>query len=77
MGKGWTTKDWMHVCAFTGVLSLQLLIVGIYLRSWPTIIAMSLITIRQIIVFPKWRKKLRKEKEALEKEVPNEDKPET
>lgn len=77
MGKGWTTRHWMYLCAFTGIFSFLILVIGIYLCSWSTVIVMSLITIRQIIVFPKWRKKLRKEKEALEKEVPNEDKPET
>lgn len=61
----WTTKDWMYLCAITGITSLLFGLLALYLHYWIATAILLLITVRQAIVFPKWRKKLKMEKEAV------------
>lgn len=61
----WTTKDWMYLCAFTGIASLLFGLLALYLHDWIAAAIPLLITARQAIIFPKWRKKLKMEKETV------------
>lgn len=62
--KGFKTEGWMHLCAVTGIASLLSGLIALYTHHWISATLLLLITIRQAIVFPKWRKKLKAEKEA-------------
>ena len=69
------TKGWMYMCVMTGIASLLLALVGLFLHQWLISGILLLVTVRQAVVFPKWRKKLEQEKEAEKgKEGKNEDK---
>lgn len=57
------TEGFMFLCAVTGITSLLFALLGFYLQHWVMGSILLLITIRQAIVFPKWRKKLQAEKE--------------
>ena len=67
------TEGWMYMCAMTGIASLLLTLVGLFLHQWLMSGILLLVTARQAVVFPKWRKKLEQEKEA-EKKIGNESK---
>lgn len=58
------TERWMYMCAMTGIASLLLTLVGLFLHQWLMSGILLLVTIRQAVVFPKWRKKMKQEKEA-------------
>lgn len=60
----WTTKNWMYLCAITGITSLLFGLLALCLHYWILAVILLLITVRQAIVYPKWRKKLKMEKEA-------------
>lgn len=62
------TEGWMYMCAMTGIASLLLTLVGLFLHQWLMSGILLLVTVRQAVVFPKWRKKLKQEKE-VEKET--------
>lgn len=69
------TKGWMYMCVMTGIASLLLALVGLFLHQWLISGILLLVTVRQAVVFPKWRRKLEQEKEAEKgKEGKNEDK---
>lgn len=69
------TEGWMYMCVMTGIASLLLALVGVFLHQWLISGILLLVTVRQAVVFPKWRKKLEQEKEAEKgKEGKNEDK---
>ena len=56
------TKTWMYLCATTGIVSFLFAMVGFYFHHWFMSGILLLVTIRQAIVFPKWRNKLKLEK---------------
>ena len=58
------TEGWMYMCVMTGIASLLLALVGLFLHQWLMSGILLLVTVRQAVVFPKWRKKLKQEKEA-------------
>ena len=58
------TERWMYMCAMTGIASLLLTLVGLFLHQWLMSGILLLVTVRQAIVFPKWRKKLKQEKRS-------------
>ena len=58
------TERWMYMCAMTGIASLLFTLVGLFLHQWLMSGILLLVTIRQAVVFPKWRKKMKQEKEA-------------
>lgn len=69
------TEGWMYMCVMTGIASLLLALVGLFLHQWLISGILLLVTVRQAVVFPKWRKILEQEKEAEKgKEGKNEDK---
>ena len=59
------TEKFMYLCGIIGIVDIVFGILSLYLHFW---IAAA---VRQAIVFPKWRKKLKMEKEAkrLKQEV--------
>lgn len=57
------TEGWMMLCAVTGITSLLFALIIFYFQHWVMGSILLLITIRQAIVFPKWRKKLKQEEE--------------
>lgn len=61
--KGSETERWMMLCAVTGITSLLFALLGFYFQHWVMGSILSLVTIRQAIVFPKWRKKLKEEEQ--------------
>lgn len=58
------TEAWMYICVMTGIASLLLALVGLFLQQWLISGILLLIIVRQAVVFPKWRKKLKQDKEA-------------
>ncbi len=55
--KNCNTRKWMYLCAVTGVMNLLAFIVCLYFQQWFISGIALLLTIRQAIVLPKWRKK--------------------
>lgn len=62
--KGYTTKTWMYLCGIIGIVSMAFGILALYYQLWIAAGILFLITVRQAIVFPKWRKIIKLEKEA-------------
>lgn len=52
------SKNWMILCVCTGVFSLVVGILALFLQQWICAGILLLITVRQAIVYPKWKKKL-------------------
>ena len=72
-----STEKFMYLCGIIGIVDIVFGILSLYLHFWIAAGIFFLIAVRQAIVFPKWRKKLRMkvkaEKESL-KENPKEQK---
>lgn len=62
------TRKWMYLCAVTGVMNLLAFIVCLYFQQWLISGIALLLTIRQVIVLPKWRKKMKQEERMAENE---------
>lgn len=62
--KGYPTKTWMYLCGIIGIVSMAFGILALYFQLWIAAGILFLITVRQAIVFPKWRKIIKLEKEA-------------
>ena len=62
--KNCNTRKWMYLCAVTGVMNLLAFIVCLYFQQWFISGIALLLTIRQAIVLPKWRKKIKQERIA-------------
>lgn len=62
--KNCNTRKWMYLCAVTGVMNLLAFIVCPYFQQWFISGIALLLTIRQAIVLPKWRKKIKQERIA-------------
>jgi hypothetical protein len=58
----------MYLCAVTGVMNLLAFIVCLYFQQWVISGITLLLTIRQAIVLPKWRKKVKQEERMAENE---------
>ena len=56
-----STEKFMYLC---GIIDIVFGILSLYLHFWIAAGIFFLIAVRQAIVFPKWRKKLRMEREA-------------
>lgn len=52
-------KRMMYLCAINGIVSLFTGILAFYMEYWICAAILLLIALRQIIVFPKWIKKLK------------------
>ena len=65
------TEKFMYLCGIIGIVDIVFGILSLYLHFWIAAGIFFLIAVRQAIVFPKWRKKLKMEKEAkrLKQEV--------
>ncbi|WP_294473084.1 hypothetical protein [uncultured Bacteroides sp.] len=66
--KEYKTEGWVYLSAVTGITSFLSALLGLYFHHWILATILLLITIRQAIVFPKWIKKLKAEKEAKNEE---------
>ena len=58
------TEKFMYLCGIIGIVDIVFGILSLYLHFWIAAGIFFLIAVRQAIVFPKWRKKLKMEKEA-------------
>lgn len=65
------TEKFMYLCGIIGIVDIVFGILSLYLHFWIAAGIFFLIAVRQAIVFPKWRKKLKMEKETkrLKQEV--------
>ena len=59
-----STEKFMYLCGIIGIVDIVFGILSLYLHFWIAAGIFFLIAVRQAIVFPKWRKKLRMEREA-------------
>ena len=66
--KNRNTREWMYLCAVTGVTNLLAFIACLYFQQWVISGITLLFTIRQAIVLPKWRKKVKQEERMAENE---------
>lgn len=66
--KNCNSRKWMYLCAVTGVMNLLAFIVSLYFQQWVISGITLLLTIRQAIVLPKWRKKVKQEERMAENE---------
>lgn len=51
------SKSWMVLCTCTGVFSLVSGILALFFQQWICAGILLLITIRQAVVYSKWKKK--------------------
>lgn len=58
------TEKCMYLCGIIGIVDIIFGILSLYLHFWIPAGIFFLIAVRQTIVFPKWRKKLKMEREA-------------
>ena len=62
-----STEKFMYLCGIIGIVDIVFGILSLYLHFWIAAGIFFLIAVRQAIVFPKWRKKLRMERDEIKK----------